>query len=238
MRHTDIHPYLEPKKTKRADLQEYRPMFLSLGLTTSLLIVIASFEIKQTVSQESTQLVNTQNNTEEILEIPPTDIPPPPPSLQLPQIVEVPNEADIIEEVQVNFDIEINADTKVQEITINESPVVEDDSEKADEIFLIVEESAAPRDGMNAFYKLTGESIRYPAQARRLNVEGKVFVEFVVNKDGELTDIHVIKGIGSGCDEEAIRVVKLSPPWVPAKQRGKPVRQRIVLPIFFKLKQL
>ena len=203
-----------------------------------LLIVIVSFEIKQNVSKESTQLVNTQTTTEELLEIPPTDIPPPPPTLQLPQIVEVPNEADIIEEVQVNFDVEINADTKVQEISINESTVVEDDSEKADEIFIIVEESAVPRDGMSAFYKLTGESIRYPAQARRMNVEGKVFVEFVVNKDGELTDVHVIKGIGSGCDEEAVRVVKLSPPWVPAKQRGKPVRQRIVLPIFFKLKQM
>lgn len=238
MTHTDLHPYLEPKKTKRADLQEYRSMFLSLGLTTSLLIVIVSFEIKQNVSKESTQLVNTQTSTEELLEIPPTDIPPPPPTLQLPQIVEVPNEADIIEEVQVNFDVEINADTKVQEISINESTVVEDDSEKADEIFIIVEESAVPRDGMNAFYKLTSESIRYPAQARRMNVEGKVFVEFVVNKDGELTDVHVIKGIGSGCDEEAVRVVKSSPPWVPAKQRGKPVRQRIVLPIFFKLKQM
>jgi protein TonB len=68
-----------------------------------------------------------------------------------------------------------------------------------------------------------------------MQVEGRVFLQFVVNKDGSLTDIKVVKGIGAGCDEEAIRVLKSAPRWSPGKQRGVPVRQRMVLPLTFKL---
>jgi protein TonB len=71
--------------------------------------------------------------------------------------------------------------------------------------------------------------------ARRMRVEGKVFVEFVIGKDGQITDVIVIKGIGAGCDEEAVRIIQSSPPWNPGRQRGKPVKQRMVLPIIFKL---
>jgi len=68
-----------------------------------------------------------------------------------------------------------------------------------------------------------------------MGVEGKVFVEFVINRDGTLVDVRVVRGIGAGCDEEAVRVVQSSPPWKPGKQRGKPVRQKYTLPIQFKL---
>ncbi len=174
---------------------------------------------------------------EEIIEIPPTSIPPPPPAIHLPQITEVPNEAEIIEEVVANFDVEISSDTKLEEIVLTTAGPVEEEHEKADEIFIVVEESAVPKGGMTAFYQMASENLRYPAQARRMNVEGKVFVEFVVDKEGKITNVVLVKGIGAGCDEEAIRILKLSPDWQPAKQRGKPVKQRIVLPIFFKLAQ-
>lgn len=72
-------------------------------------------------------------------------------------------------------------------------------------------------------------------QALTLNIEGRVFVQFVVGKDGSLTDVTVIRGIGGGCDEEAIRVLKGAPGWKPGKQRGKPVRVKMVLPITFKI---
>jgi protein TonB len=88
---------------------------------------------------------------------------------------------------------------------------------------------------MQAFYEYVGKKLKYPAQARRMNIEGKVFVEFVVNRDGSLVDVKVMKGIGAGCDEEAVRVIQSAPAWKPGKQRGKPVRQRMVLPITFKL---
>jgi protein TonB len=88
---------------------------------------------------------------------------------------------------------------------------------------------------MEDFYKYVSKNIEYPKQARRMGIEGKVFVQFVVDKDGSLSDVKVIKGIGAGCDEEAIRVLKESPKWTPGKQRGRPVRVRMSLPIFFKI---
>jgi protein TonB len=90
---------------------------------------------------------------------------------------------------------------------------------------------------MAAFYAFVSQTIRYPAQARRMGIEGKVFVEFVVEKDGSLSSFTVVKGIGAGCDEEAIRVLQMSPPWTPGKQRGQAVKQRMVLPIYFKMAQ-
>jgi TonB family protein len=101
------------------------------------------------------------------------------------------------------------------------------------EIFTVVEKTALPVGGMPALYDLIGKSIQYPIEARRKNVEGKVFVQFIVNEDGSLSDFTVLKGIGEGCDEEAVRVLKLSPNWTPGKQRGVAVKQRMVLPITF-----
>ena len=104
-----------------------------------------------------------------------------------------------------------------------------------EEIFTIVEQNPEPVGGMAAFYKFVGEKLQYPDHAERLNIEGRVFCQFVVEKDGRLTDIEVIKGIGGGCDEEAARVLSMAPNWLPGKQRGRPVRVSMVLPIYFKL---
>jgi protein TonB len=79
-------------------------------------------------------------------------------------------------------------------------------------------------------------NIRYPEQARELDIQGTVFIEFVVEKDGSITNVVVKRGIGGGCDEEAVRVVKSMPKWKPGKQRGKPVRVRYTLPVRFQLR--
>ena len=115
------------------------------------------------------------------------------------------------------------------------APVVEEEKEDPNTIFTVVEETAAPIGGMGAFYEFVGKKIKYPAQAKRMGIEGKVFVEFVIEKDGSITDVKAIKGIGGGCDQEAERILQTAPKWKPGKQRGKPVRQRMVLPIAFKL---
>lgn len=104
-----------------------------------------------------------------------------------------------------------------------------------DEVFTIVEESAEPKGGMEEFYRHLATVITYPTEARQKGIEGRVFVEFIVNTDGSISDIVVLKGIGSGCDEEAARVVALANPWNPGKQKGQVVRQRMVVPIIFKL---
>jgi TonB family protein len=103
------------------------------------------------------------------------------------------------------------------------------------EIFTIVEESASPTGGFPKLYEYIGANIKYPQEARTKGIEGKVFVEFIVNTDGSLSDIHIIKGIGAGCDEEAVRVIQGSSQWTPGKQRGAAIRQRMVIPIVFDL---
>ena len=224
---------MEPKKTEKADLTNKSGLFFNIGLVVTLLIVVMAFEYSVRDDSGDVNLAKNTNMVEEILEVPPTEQPPPPPpKIQQPQIIEVPDEEEIKEDIKVEFDVEVTEDTKVEEITI--APVVEE-KEDVDQIFLVVEESASPKGGMAAFYKYVSDKMKYPAQARRMGIEGKVFIEFVINRDGSITDVKVMKGIGAGCDEEAIRVVQSAPPWNPGKQRGKPVRQRYVVPIIFKL---
>lgn len=104
-----------------------------------------------------------------------------------------------------------------------------------EEVFTIVEEPAHPKNGMPEFYRYLGSNITYPALARRQGVDGQVFVEFFIEKDGRISDVRVIKGIGADCDEEAVRVVSSSPDWIPGKQHGKQVKQRMVMPFIFYL---
>ncbi len=103
------------------------------------------------------------------------------------------------------------------------------------EIFTVVEELPGFEGGMDAFYQYVAKEIRYPLQARQMGVEGRVDVQFVVEKDGSLSDIKVIKGIGPGCDDEAVRVMENAPLFKPGSQRGMPVRVRMVVPIVFQL---
>ena len=105
----------------------------------------------------------------------------------------------------------------------------------ADEVFMVVEDQPSPEGGLRAFYAYIAENMKYPTEARQKGIEGKVFVQFVVDKDGSLTDVKALKGIGGGCDEEAVRVIEEAPVWNPGQQRGKSVRVRMVMPITFRL---
>lgn len=89
--------------------------------------------------------------------------------------------------------------------------------------------------GNSEMYKFLGKNLKYPSAAQRANIQGKVFLSFIVEKDGSITDIETMKGIGFGCDEEAMRVVKLMPKWIAGKQNGRNVRVKFTIPVFFKL---
>jgi TonB family protein len=105
----------------------------------------------------------------------------------------------------------------------------------ADGIFTVVDNQPAPEGGIKEFYQHIVKNLKYPAQARKAGIEGKVFIQFVVNEYGELTEFKSLKGIGHGCDEEAIRVLQNAEAWNPGTTNGKPVKVRMVLPITFKL---
>ena len=104
-----------------------------------------------------------------------------------------------------------------------------------DRIFIIVEQKPEPVGGMKAFYEFISKNLKYPKQAQRTGIEGKVFVKFIVDKDGKLINVQCLKGIGAGCDEEAIKVVQNAPNWSPGKQRGQAVKVQMILPIHFRL---
>lgn len=109
------------------------------------------------------------------------------------------------------------------------------DDKMEEEIFTIVESQPEFEGGLEGFHRYIMNEVRYPLEARRAGVEGRVDVQFVVGKDGLLSDVKAIKGIGSGCDEEAVRVLQNAPAFKPATQNGKPVFVRMVVPIVFKL---
>lgn len=224
---------MEPKKTEKADLTKKSFLFFNIGLIVSLLLAITAFTYKVYDDTSAKDLNANQTAIDEIMEVPPTEqLPPPPPKIEMPQVKEVPDDKKIEEEILINMDTETTVTETRTEII---APVVEVEREDPNQVFLVVEETAAPIGGMGAFYEFVQKKMKYPAQARRMGVEGKVFVEFVIEKDGTITDVKAIKGIGAGCDEEAVRVVQSGAKWKPGKQRGKPVRQRMVLPISFKL---
>ena len=225
---------MEVKKSIKADLDHKRELFFSVGLLISMLFIIAAFEWK---SLDPYDLVNFDSfnlsNFDETIEIPPTNQPPPPPPVfQQVTIIEVPDDEEIIRQVEINFDIEITEDEKIEQVTY-EPPAIEE--EEVEEIFTFVEFQPVPVGGYEQFYKQLGERIKYPKEAKRLGIEGKVFVQFVVDQSGALTDVTIIKGIGSGCDEEAIRVIENMPKWQAGKQRGKAVKVKMVIPITFHL---
>ncbi len=102
---------------------------------------------------------------------------------------------------------------------------------QADLIF--VEEEARPKNGMEEFYKHVRQHMHYPDSAMQAGIKGRVFVQFVVEADGSISNIKVLRGIGKGCDEEAIRLIKTSPNWQPARYKGKTVATEVSLPIRF-----
>lgn len=226
---------MEPKKTEKADLTKKTFLFFNIGLVVSLALALAAFTYKVKDDTGGADLGNQQAIIEEIIDVPVTEQlpPPPPPKIEQPQIVEVPDETEIEEDLEIDMDTETDVTETVADIPI--APVVVEEKEDPNTIFTVVEETAAPVGGMAAFYEYVGKKIKYPAQARRMGIEGKVFVEFVIEKDGSITDVKAIKGIGGGCDQEAERILASAPKWKPGKQRGKPVRQKMVLPINFKI---
>ena len=122
-----------------------------------------------------------------------------------------------------------------EEVNNQTEDLVSPSADTPDELFTLVEEQPEFKGGMEEFYKYVAKEIKYPSQARRLGVEGQVNVEFTVQKDGTLADVKVTKGIGAGCDAEAIRVMENSPAFNPGRQRGKAVNVRMEVPINFKL---
>ncbi len=223
---------MEEKKNPKLDTRRYRGLFFNVGLVLSLGLVLMAFEWKTPGAISEVPPVFSDPFPEELYDTPLTVQPPPPkPKVEIFELIEKEDE-EIIDEPEI--DIDIFSDEK----DVPEEPVfVESEpEERAPEFFTIVEQYPKFQGGdYSTFLKFVFEHLKYPPQARRMGIEGKVFVQFVVDDKGKVKDVEVVKGIGAGCDEEVLRVVKSSPDWEPGKQRGVPVNVRMIVPVKFSL---
>ncbi len=221
---------MELRKMTKLDLDRKRGMFLNVGLAISLALVLTAFEWKSAESP----LVVLEDHAEEfdtIMEVPITVIPPPPPPPVQQPVIQIVSDEEIIEVVEdIIIDQEFTELLIIEDIVFDE-PVVE----KAAEYIDFAEHMPIPLVGIKEYYRFIAKNMKYPNQARRMGIEGKVFVQFVVNKEGEVINVKTLKGIGGGCDEEAERVISLSPKWKPGKQGARRVSVRMVLPVYFNL---
>ncbi len=224
---------MEAKKSSKADLEGKKVIFTQIGLIIALAATLLAFEWKsydRSVEGFGERIVD--DIPEEIIPITEQKVkpPPPPPPQQVIQLNIVEDDVEVEEDLII--DAEADETTEVEEYIPIE--VYEEVVEEAP-IFTVVESMPEFKGGMAKLYSYLGNNIKYPVMAKESGIQGKVYVTFVVERDGSITDVRVLRGIGGGCDEEAIRVVSGMPGWTPGKQRGKPVRVQYNLPVRFTL---
>jgi len=225
---------MQQKKSPQASLEDKKLTYVLIGLVLVLSICYVAFEWTE---KEVTkyEVVDTDFLIEEEFDIQQTsqETPPPPPP-PAPVEVEVLNvvEDDVeVEEIQINTE-----DDKDMEVVIEppvEAPVEEEEEEV---IFVVVESMPEFPGGQQAMMRYIGENIKYPVIAQENGIQGRVICQFVIEKDGKVTDIQVVRSSGEpSLDKEAVRVINSMPKWKPGKQRGKPVRVKYTIPVNFRL---
>jgi periplasmic protein TonB len=218
---------MEKRKNPEKDLRSKSGLFFQIGLLITMMLCVSAFEYRT-----HEMIMDPIDLIDPVVDVPfkIVTVQPPPPKPIISRPVEVNNNEELEDIIQNDF-------IPIDEIGDIEIPEFIDapSTEIIDAPFLIVEEMPTPKGGYAAFFKFVQKNLKYPSQARRMNIQGKVFVNFIVNEDGELVDFQIMKGIGAGCDEEVLRIMRKAPKWNPGKQRGKAVRVKQVLPITFQL---
>lgn len=224
---------MEAKKNPDKDIYRKSFQYFCIGLILSCTLIITAFE--WSTEKKMIRARPEENPSHEInWVIPSTIIEPQPiekvkmkPEKMVIQIPEYTVETNSTEpETETYTEPEHSQSTGTFSLTLPPEPL--------DTIVVFPEFQPEPMGGLKSFYEMMAKNIRYPRNAQRQGIEGKVFVEFVIDKKGLPSQFRVIKGIGAGCDEEAMRVIALSK-WKPGKQRGNPVNVRMVIPIAFQL---
>ncbi|MBP5341034.1 MAG: energy transducer TonB [Bacteroidales bacterium] len=228
---------MEPKKNPKADLENRRGLYLEIGLVVILVAALVAFNLKSYDSEEKVQFERQASEEQEeiVIQTQQEELPPPPP----PEQPEVTTEFEVVEDdKEVKNELVVNAEVTEETKNIEITPVKieEEEEEEEQQIFTVVENDPEFPGGMEALYKYLAQNIKYPQLARDNNITGRVYVTFVVERDGSITGCKVLRDIGGGCGAEAVRVVKSMPKWTPGKQRGKAVRVQFNLPVNFNLR--
>ena len=228
---------METKKSLHADLESKNSLFLEFGLAVSLLGTLAAFEWQSPdyhfdLIEGSTEVVVDDDLPPITIENHDVTMPPPPPPApsDVIEIVDddepVPSEADFISS---------EADPNSIVVIPEPEPVPIEEPDPIDDVFVSVEEMPEFPGGMNKLLKFLANEIKYPVIPQENGISGRVYVMFVINKNGEVSDAKVARSVDPYLDREALRVVNAMPRWKPGKQRGRAVRVSYTVPINFVL---
>ena len=225
------------KKSDRADLQNKRVLFTEIGCIVALALVY--FGLEYSSAKTNTALLEEIDMMAEMEEMIPItfDTPPPPP--EMPKIPVLSDQIDIvdddieIEEIVIN--LEDHKDLGVE--IIDYIPVEEDEVDEETLPFVMVEQKPKFNGGdANEFSKWVNSRLVYPEIAQENGLSGRVTLSFTIKADGTLSDVKVLRGVDPSLDQEAVRVVKSSPKWVPGKQRDRAVAVSYTFPVIFQLR--
>lgn len=230
---------MEVKKSPKADLEGGIGMSILMGMIVGLAVLFVGFEW----STKDVQVVTADEGVadiiaEEEIEITrPENTPPPPPPPPAPAVTEMLNVVDDDVELEQQDIISSEDDASAAQTETFVAPVVEEEEEEesAQQIFTVVEKQPEFPGGTAELFKYLSKAIKYPVIAQENGIQGRVVCSFVVNRDGSIVDIQVMRGVDPSLDKEAVRVISEMPKWKPGEQRGKPVRVRFILPVQFRL---
>ena len=216
---------MEPKKNPEISLEKKKGLFFQIGLIITLIIVLGAFEWRsyEKVDYNLGQL-NLDDLEEEIIPITKQEVKPPPPPPPPPEVIEI-----------VEDEVEIEEELEIEDTESDEDIAIEIEEESDDEFFMVVENMPEFPGGDLGLMKYIQKNVKYPAIAKEYNITGKVYVSFIVDKSGSVTNAKIVRGVDKNLDAEALRVVKSLPKYKPGKQRGKPVRVMFTIPINFTL---
>ncbi len=229
---------MEIKKSEKANLENKKLLFVEIGLVISLLITYVAFEW----TQKETSVSVLEDTTEVVLEeeiIPITqETPPPPPAApKMPvlsdQIDIVDDEIELEDDMFMNLEDDASMGVEIMDYVEVEEEVVEEEAIP----FQLVEEKPSFQGGdANQFSKWVNQRLVYPEIAKENGVQGRVTLQFTVEKDGSVTKVKVLRGVDPSLDKEAVRVVSQSPKWKPGKQRDRAVPVTYTFPVIFQLR--
>jgi periplasmic protein TonB len=229
---------MEVKKSPKANLEPRKLTWQLLGFVMVLAFLFVAFEwSRRDVKIDTSQAVRDIAFEEEIMPITEQlELPPPPPAevpTQVPEILNVVEDDEEVADVKIQSDEDLGQKVEIKTYV---APTIIEEAPQEDEIFMVVEDMPEPPGGIAELMKFLGKNIKYPTIAQENGIQGRVVVEFVVNRDGSIVDPKVVRGVDPSLDKEAVRVIMSMPKWKPGKQGGKTVRVKYTVPVTFRLK--
>ncbi len=225
------------KKSPKANLEKQVTTSILMGLLLGAAVMFFAFEWSSQTKKLDESVIVSDVIAEEEIEITRQDqsTPPPPPPPAAPETPEIIQVVEEKVETKFKIDSEDSQDRVQVDTYVAPPPPKPKPEEVTEEIFVVVEEAPKFPGGESALMKYLNDNIRYPVIAQENGIQGRVTCQFVVERDGSISDVQVVRGQDPSLDKEAVRVIQGMPRWKPGKQRGAPVRVRYTLPVLFRL---